>query len=295
MNSVNKKSGLLLLFLIAMSFTAFASIVPKWKIGDWWVVESQIFARSLISGGKPFWWEKQSWNFRVDTLDTIRNERYYVISIRNTNDSQFSPIFRFWLRTSDLFAARFETENPHYKYPSPKDPSHIARREFNPEEPQSHNTDYNPIAPLAIPLLDTSVNPIVAGDFKKNLPISAEERKLFSPHYVPCVQEIKSVGNDEVTKIADTQLKNQLANLSKPACKLIMMKEKYAENNRTEKQYWCEGMPWAIYGEITQNNMKTYKTYSDKGDFLGYRTGIDTTSIIMTKRYWLVKTGKRSK
>src|SRR4030067_891268 len=90
---------------------------PKWSIGDWWVVECQVydFRKVVLGSREPGWGPKQAWRFQVDSADSIEGEPYFVVSVRPMKDNACPYWFRYWFRVSDRYVARHELNHPSSK------------------------------------------------------------------------------------------------------------------------------------------------------------------------------------
>ncbi len=275
MTKYRKIISFIVLFVAGTISPVFSSIVPKWEIGDWWIVESQSwYDPSLIARREkqPHWTKIYSWKYVVEAIDTLSQEKYYIVSMKQIPDTGFSYgiAFRYWLRTSDLFVGRFEIENIPSNYSPQTDPPRFVHRDYSPKEAQSFNTYNYPIAPLTTPLFSSVMDTINPRKIQKMF--SEEEKKRYSSHDCTYIQETKSIEMDEIAKTAHAKLKNKLAKITQQESKLVFFRDNVYDDKirRSEKQYWISGMPWAIYGEATDNNT-------------------------VVKKYWLVETGKAGK
>jgi hypothetical protein len=272
MKNLQKMLRFIVLFMGVTIFPVFSSVIPKWEIGDWWVVESQYWAdlTGIIVGVKPYWTPIQTLKFQIDAVDSIDKEKYFVLSIRDTKDTSIgknSEVYRFWLRTSDLFVRRFEINYP----PTDKlvyvDKVPLSiRHDYLPNEHQSFNIDQFPALPLTIPLFNGSdmIDPI-----KQRKLNNIIDPKEYSPHE-DFIQEVKLIQKNDILSVVHAKLKNQLAQKTQQECKLVLFRDNPFYTKKKEKQYWTSGMPWAIYGEAMNDT-------------------------IVEKKYWLVETGKAKK
>jgi hypothetical protein len=271
----NKKMVGFLMVCVAVGtiFPAATSMVPQWDIGDWWVVESQYWddPSGIVLGVKPHWTKIFSWKYVVETTDTISNEKYYVVSMKQIQDTGFKyqSAFKYWLRISDLFVGRFEIENFPTDHSPETDPARLVRRDYSPKDLQSFNTFYQPMVPLSIPLFRSGMDTIIP---KRDLTYNDEERKHYKRHDCEYIQESKSIEINEALNVAHSKFKNRLPKRTQKDSKLVVFSDMESNDNinRSEKQYWISGIPWAVYGESIENNT-------------------------LTKKYWLVEIGKGTK
>jgi hypothetical protein len=272
MNKIQKPLGFIVLFVGVTIFPVFSSFVPKWEIGDWWIVESQCWddPSGIIVGVKPYWTQIQSLKFQIDAVDSIDKEKYFILSIRDAKDTgvgRIPEIYRLWLRAADIFVRRFEINYP----PTDKliyiDKVPLSiHHDYSPNEHQSFNTDPFPALPLTIPLFNSSdtIDPI-----KQRKQNNINDPKEYSPHE-DFIQEVKSIQMNNVLSIVHAKLKNQFLQKTQQDCKLVLFRDNPFYTKKKEKQYWTSGMPWAIYGEAMNDT-------------------------IVEKKYWLVETGKVKK
>jgi hypothetical protein len=269
---INLKASIFILLLMSVTiFPVFSSVLPKWEIGDWWIVESQYWAdlTGIIVGVKPYWTPIQTLKFQIDAVDSVDKVNYFILSIRDVNDTSSGKnpdVYRFWLRTSDLFVRRFEIDlAPTDKRIYDKDPLSI-RHDYSLNEHQSFNPDQFPALPLTIPLFNGSDTLDPIKQRKQNKLIECKE---YSP-LGDFIQEVKSIQKNDILSIVHLKLKNQLLKQSHQECNLVLFRDNPFYVKKKEKQYWISGMPWAVYGEATDDT-------------------------IIDKKYWLVETGKIKK
>ena len=90
-----------------------SSLRPTWMIGDWWVMESQVYDRGdKKPGAVPGWLDKESWLFSVAATNSIDSQSCYEVSIKPGDGNRCPYWFSCWFRISDLLAMRRELHQP---------------------------------------------------------------------------------------------------------------------------------------------------------------------------------------
>jgi len=90
-----------------------SSVRPTWTVGDWWVVESQVYDRGdRKPGAAPGWLEKEAWLFTVEATNAIDGKSCYQVSIKPKQPNRCPYWFTCWFRMSDLLVLRRELHQP---------------------------------------------------------------------------------------------------------------------------------------------------------------------------------------
>lgn len=209
-------------------------VAPHWSEGDWWVIDCQLYHTGKIVSGpaKPGWTARQSWKFRVESVESIADQPHYVVSVRPQPDNACPYWFRYWFRASDRCVSRMELHHPE---PSEKKtrtigPPVVVTNYSDSERSPFLSSDF-PALPMTVPLFD--VDP---------------RSKVFAstPGHSEIVQQVEEAGRSAVVQNADPLLRPFLDTIPKENPRLVKIS---SADGGEEKQYWHVGLPWCAYGE----------------------------------------------
>jgi hypothetical protein len=237
---------------------------PVWSVGDWWVVDCQVYdSGDLVAGPtNPGWRPKQRWRFQVEGRDTIKGQKYFVVSIRPMEGNPWPYWFRFWFRDQDRYAARYELYHPTSTKQRRIGPP-VVRKDFSPEQAHPFLPSRFPSIPLTVPLFATN---------EETLPVEASSQRsisfglkrnptAYTSSEFRTTQNVESVDESDIKGKADPAL---LALTGKTLTGNNLRIRIGNETSTLEvQQYWNADLPWCVYGER-----------SDKA--------------VLCKKYWLV-------
>jgi hypothetical protein len=228
------------LALVVLFFNGFAaaqevstSAPPVWSIGEWWVVECQVYNTGKVRRGAiPGWTPRQGWRFEVEGSESIAGQPYFVVSIRPNSGNRCPYWFRYWFRASDRYVGRSELHHAEQaaSKPGAKGPS-VIRQDFADMPPDPYLTDEFPSLPVSMPLFN-SRHQLLAGDEKSEVSQGFENLAVS--------EVLEKVDSRMTVKLeAEAGARNLLA---------VLGTVKF-----TERQYWNSRLPWCLYGERTVN------------------------------------------
>jgi hypothetical protein len=225
---------------------------PKWSVGDWWIVECQVYDYGeMVSGPhKPGWGPKQTWRFQVDSTDSIEGQPYFVVSIRPMRDNSCPYWFRYWFRTLDLYVGRYELYHPigtGTKIREIGPP--VVTKNFSPMGSNPFFSNKFPTLPMTVPLFNLD---------REFASFSASGGKFET------FQETTEADPLVVEEKADWNLLSKIKTGLMDKNRLVTIR---TASNIIEQQYWTPTLPWSVYGERY-----------DKAD--------------IARRYWLVEVGQ---
>ena len=215
---------------------------PQWAVGDWWIVESQVYdLGKVVKGSQPGWRPKRAWRFQVEKMDTIGDQSYFVVLIKPVNDNSSPYSFRFWFRASDRFVGRQELIHPSATSSKPKviGPP-VVTKDFSPTDTAPFLLTGFPTLPLTVPLFAIE---------EKSVFFSARGRAF------QMSQQLEKVDGLMVSEKVDANLQKKMGGESLDHATLIKIS---STSGIGEKQYWKNGLPWCIYGE------RLDKTYTSR-------------------------------
>ncbi len=233
----------LYLICFMVSFFAFCEVVvgqsyppnpPSWSLGDWWIVECQVFdlGKVVSRTREPAWSPKQAWRFQVENIDSIKDQPYFVVSVRPMEGNSCPYWFRYWFRVSDRYVGRQELFHP---------TGTVSKtREIGP-----------PVVTKDFPL--TGAAPFFSGKFPMlpiTVPIFNLDRSFVSfgasGGKFETSQGIEEAEESAVVQKADSNLLSRVRTKLMSGNKLITIS---TPTDINERQYWNPEIPWCVYGE----------------------------------------------
>lgn len=215
---------------------------PPWSVGDWWVVECQVYdTGKVVRGAKPGWTPRQGWRFEVEGSESMAGQPYFVVSIRPDRGNLCPYWFRYWFRVSDRYVGRSEL---HHADPAASKPRSIGppvvRQDFAGMPPGPFLSDEFPSLPLAMPLFDAA-HAMSAGDDESEVSQAFEELPGF-----------------RVLEKADSRM---AARLGARTGNRSLLARIIATSGTTVRQYWDSELPWCLYGERTENGREFRRSW----------------------------------
>jgi|WetSurMetagenome_2_1015567.scaffolds.fasta_scaffold06603_4 hypothetical protein len=218
---------------LAVAQVVSTSAPPAWSVGDWWVVECQVYnTGKVVRGAKPGWTPRQGWRFEVEGSESIASQPYFVVSIRPEGGNRCPYWFRYWFRVSDRYVGRSELHHSEHAASKPNalKPS-VVRDDFTDTPPGPFLTDEFPSLPLSMPLFNANCKPLAGGD-------KSEVSQAF-----------ENLADSRVLEKADLRMASKLEAEAGRRNLLVRI----STLKITERQYWNSGLPWCLYGERTEN------------------------------------------
>jgi hypothetical protein len=218
---------------LAVAQDVSTSAPPAWSVGDWWVVECQVYNTGKVHRGAiPGWTPRQGWRFEVEGTESIAGQPYFVVSIRPNHGNRCPYWFRYWFRVSDRYVGRSELNHAEHAASKPSSiwPS-VVRQDFTDMSPGPFLADEFPSLPLSMPLFNARHKPL-AGDDKSDVS-----------------QAFEDLAVSEVLQKVDSRMALKLEAQAGGRNKVVL----FRTLEITERQYWNSEMPWCLYGERTEN------------------------------------------
>lgn len=237
---------------------------PAWAIGDWWVLNCQVYeAGAIVPGTAGRWLPPQAWRFEVEAQETRGDQSYFVVAIRPQGENPSPYWFRFWFRKSDRYVGRYELHHP--QQPDSKHTRNLTaasiRQEFDPAYSVPFLTSKLPALPVTLPVFAEVRQPASRG-------VQARGARAAPSPYIgsefELSQEIQAA--DAQTVNAKTSGDIELLG-SGPADALMAVTIRTAAGMR-EEQYWSADFPWCLYGRRIEHGTET-------------------------RRYWLIEIGRQ--
>jgi len=225
---------LLIIFTLAGSAAgqAIPSLTPPaWSVGEWWIVECQVYdLGKVVKGAKPGWRPAQAWRFQVEKTAKLDGQPYYVVAVTPVKDNSCPYSFRFWFRVSDRFVGRQELIHPTPTATKPRviGPPTVTH-DFLGQAAAPFLTDEFPTLPLTMPLFDVE---------QKSVSFAAAREGELTQTVEEVSPEVMAKANpDFAAKMRATVTTQNL-----------LIKVRNADNV-SESQYWNSGLPFPFYGE----------------------------------------------
>ena len=204
-----------------------------WSIGDWWIVESQVYNTGTINPKQIGWGPNIKWHFLVEREDAIENQLYLVVAIQPLNENPYPYYFRYWFRSADGYVGRYElydAGNAGSKDPFTGPP---ARREDYPP------TGAAPFFSIKFPALPMTF-PLFNSDERMHSP-AASGRKFIT------YQESEEIDGTVIAEKSHSKIRSKIEGILDKGNKLITVG---SQDNMNESQYWNVNLPWPVYGEL---------------------------------------------
>jgi hypothetical protein len=206
---------------------------PQWSVGDWWIVESQVYdLGKVVLGSQPGWRTKQAWRFQVEKIDSMGDQPYFVVSVKPIKENSCPYSFSFWFRVSDRFVGRYELIHPS---PTASKPKVIG--------PPVVTTDLSPTHAAPFFLTDFPTLPIVVPLF------NVEKKSAAFPAGSGAFETSQEVEQVDWLPVAEKADSNLLKKMEAGLIDQMMLVKINTESGIGEQQYWKNGVPWSIYGE----------------------------------------------
>lgn len=236
---------------------------PPWAVGDWWILKSQVYdSGKIVPGAQPRWLPPQSWYFQVETQDSIENQSYFVVAIHPIEENPSPYWFRFWFREDDRYVGRYEMHHPNMA--SGKRTRNLSapviRKNFDPKSTWPFVTSKFPNLPLTLP---------VFAEIEESVTNVTQERSIRSgpsTYVTPEFEAFQKVSSSEMRTMAE-KIPEDADVLSTRSMEGSLFITIQTTSSLVEEQYWNPQLPWCLFGQRIENS-------------------------VITKRYWLVQTGK---
>ena len=253
--------SILLLFIASVAFLSLASfpasadalsnILPTWTVGDWWIVESQVYDRGdRRPGAVPGWLDKEAWLFSVEATNSIDGEGCYQVTIKPKEPNRCPYWFTCWFRMSDLLVLRRDLHQPTTTRTGRPFAAPVAQANYSSDEPMPFMPSDFPNLPLAMPHFvggTTNVYEAKASSAKsaaapqgavRNSPRSLARAvtQTFHPHEMLDPDAARGSGVAMPANPPGEKEHFGVLVLAESA-------DKY------ERQHWNNALPWHVYGE----------------------------------------------
>jgi hypothetical protein len=240
-----------------------ASLRPTWTIGDWWVVESQVYDRGeKRADAVPGWVDKEAWLFRAMATNAIAGESCYELSIRPGAGNRCPYWFSCWFRVSDLLVMRRQLHQP------------TATRTGRPFSVSAVQTDYaidyeSPFVPSDFPNLPLTMPHFAGGQTNHYVPKPAPIRGV-SPLPAASRKSPRSLGGSVTQTFHPNQGMEQERAKLPDASTLPKFPETGGRfgvivldlsGDKYERQSWHRDLPWHVYGEKCEHGVTVRRSW----------------------------------
>jgi len=205
---------------------------PPWSVGDWWVVDCQVYNEGRISPSEPGWTARQSWRFRVENIDSLAGRPHFIVFIQPEQGNSCPYRFRVWFDASSRYVSRYELHHPEPTATKPRrgGPS-VVEHDFSDAEPAPLLTGIFPALPLTVPLFDVRQESV-------SFPAGNTE---FDIH-----QSMEAVDAATALENADPNITGRIDASASNSNRLVRLT---TPSDLVELQYWNANLPWCTYGE----------------------------------------------
>ena len=231
-------------------------------MGDWWIIESQVYDRGdRMPGATPGWLEKETWLFSVASTNALDGETCYQVSIQPKGRNLCPYWFVCWFRASDLLVLRRELHQPSATRTGRPFSGPVVQMDYSKEEVMPFLPSDFPSLPLAVPHFAGGLTNLYRA-------------RAFSAGPLPAppgtARKSARAVSDKVTQAfhPDETLESEAglgSNLSRAAIPpgaaarfgvfvLAQSDKKY------ERQSWNSNLPWHLYSEKWDNGLPVRKS-----------------------------------
>lgn len=231
---------------------------PVWSVGDWWIVEGQIYdLGKIVAGSQPGWRPKQAWRFEVEDRELVDGAPYFVVVIRPDEENPCPYWFRYWYRVSDRYVGQYELHHSDDSGTKARDigPA-VVRKKFVPDEAIPYFTSTFPTLPVTAPLFTIHRHEF-SSDGKANS-ISSDPTVHAKTEFTTIIQEIQDIDEQTVGEKLDPNLLRRGGQISPSGNKLITIR---TASGLKEQQYWTGSLPWYVYSERVEDSLTTRRYF----------------------------------
>ena len=226
-----------------------AAYRPKWAVGDWWTVDSQIYDRAEnLPGGTPHWLEIETWKFAVDATNSVDGQPCYEVSVRPTGQNRCPYWFSYFFRESDLLVMRRQLHQPGIGKSSraPSEPT-VETTFSKDEEVPFVQADF-PNLPVAIPHFGGTISNAYrqTSTAAKHLDRAANSQAHSRLFAGAVNQTFDANAQLQKNPPAGRRSAKVVAVNNTPNSGVIKIS---LSNDKQEKQEWNAKLPWPAYAE----------------------------------------------
>jgi hypothetical protein len=217
---------------------------PEWQIGDFWVVETEIFDQGNIMkwSDEMGWSEKQAWRFEVLGIESANDCRCYHLQISPINGNACPYDLLLWLRIPDLQVNAFQIVYPADDFGSNRRRPRSIRKYIPATRTSDAFFDYFKARFPSLPLW-------LIPQFNSDPVPSASSADMPRPH-TKLGQKIATHSGAFPSEHADAISPYRAVETSKGRYHKVTL----AYGDAQEIQYWENGRPWTVYGYKSGKN-----------------------------------------
>jgi hypothetical protein len=241
---------------------AVAGVRPTWSVGDWWVVESQVYDHGdKLPGATPGWLEKEAWVFSVASTNAIDGEVCYQVSIQPKDGNRCPYWFICWFRTSDLLVMRRELRQPAATRSGRRFPMPVAQANYSKDEETPFMPSDFPNLPLAVPhFAGEMTNQYQASAFAGG-PAPAPQGAARKAARSVTAKVTQAFHPDETMAPEQGPGSNVAKAANPPGAPAKVGVFVLAQSEtKYERQHWNSNVPWHLYGEKWEDGLLVRKS-----------------------------------
>ena len=234
---------------MAGSATGLSAYAPRWAVGDWWTVESQMLDRAEnLPGGVPHWLDAETWKFSVDGTNALDGEACYEVSVRPAAQNRCPYWFTYFFRESDLLVLKRQLHQGALGKASRAPGAPAVESTFSKDEETPFVQSDFPNLPVAMPHFRGGATNSYRGAF-------ATGQNLRAGTNVPARSRLFT-GTMSQSFAAKTRLQGQppagrrsaklLTDTNATSAAVVKLS---ISNDKQEKQEWNAAFPWPAYAE----------------------------------------------
>jgi hypothetical protein len=240
-----------------------SSLRPTWTIGDWWVVESQVYDHGdKKPGAVPGWLDKETWLFSVIATNSIDGQSCYEVSIKPGDGNRCPYWFSCWFRISDLLVMRRELHQPTITRTGRPFSAPAAQADYSKDEE-------SPFLPSDFPNLPLTTPHFAGGQTNRYAPQASPSRPASAPQGVPRKSPRSLSGS--VTQAFQPNESMEQENAHRPGAAMppnspgakvrfgVILLAQSAD--KYERQSWHSDLPWHVYGEKSEHGVAVRRSW----------------------------------
>jgi hypothetical protein len=272
--AIRAAHGCVLLLLCAMaacstvaasplSTETVSGLRPKWAVGDWWVVESQVYDHGdKEPGATPGWLDKEAWLFSVIATNAIDGEPCYEVSIKPGDGNRCPYWFSCWFRVSDLLVMRRGLHQPLATRTGRPFAGPVAQVDYSKDEASPFMPTDFPSLPLTTPHFAGgqtnryAASPTSVSSFSGAQPHQRKSPRSLSGSLTQAFHPNESMGHEDSFQPGAGIPPSSSGAKSKSGVIILTQSA-----GKGERQSWRDDLPWHVYGERYERGVVVRKSW----------------------------------
>jgi hypothetical protein len=236
---------------------AVPNVRPTWRVGDWWIVESQVYDRGdKLPGATPGWLEKETWLFSVASTNALDGTACYEVAIQPRAGNRCPYWFTCWFRMSDLLVLRRELHQPEVTRTGRPFSARVVQANYSTDEAMPFMPSDFPSLPLTVPHFAGGLTNVYRAKVSAAGPAPALQGAPQLSARSATATVTQTFQPDETMEPEEGMGSNRARAANSPSAParfgvfvLAQSEKKY------ERQSWNSNFPWQVYGEKWESGL----------------------------------------